>query len=447
MQFSTTIYLLFFLLVYVIYWALNSNMGKKYFLLIASLIFYGSWSTIFLFHFISILLINYLFYRIIISTNRILYLRFAILINILNLGFFKYFYFFKLDNIFSYNIVLPLAISFYTFQLISFQIDCYKKEVEKISLFEFLLFFTFFPQLIAGPILRAKDFIYQLRDNVSPKLNYIILGMFFILTGTTKKILIADNIAKIIDPIWLNPMLYDSSAIFFAFHGFSWQIYCDFSGYSDIAIGSAYLLGYKLPRNFLAPFYSITFQDLWRRWHITLSNWLGDYIYKSLGGNKVSDFVTNRNLFLTFVLGGFWHGASWNYIIWGGFCGTILILEKYTYKKINFNLKIIKILFIVITYFIFVVSLIFFRIENLELIPLYFAKFFYLQSGDLSIDLSSLITFLFFGGIIQSLELINLESYENSKLLLLLIIIGYLFLFVITGVIDGGFKEFIYFQF
>ena len=319
--------------------------------------------------------------------------------------------------------------------------------MEKINLFEFLLFFTFFPQLIAGPILRAKDFIYQLKDIVYPKLNYIYLGMLFILTGITKKILIADNISKIIDPVWLNPELYNSNSIFFAFHGFSWQIYCDFSGYSDIAIGSAYLLGYRLPRNFLAPFFSVTFQDLWRRWHMTLSNWLGDYVYKSLGGNKISHFYTNRNLLFTFILGGFWHGASWNYIIWGGFCGCILVIEKYIYKNINFELKITKLLFIIITYFIFVFSLIFFKIENLELTPLYIAKFFYLQSADLSIDLNSLITFIFFGGIIQSLELIKLESYENSRFLLFFIIIGYILLFITSGLIAGGSKEFIYFQF
>ena len=447
MQFTTTIYLIFFLLVYILYWTINSNKGKRFFLLIASLIFYGSWSFIFLIHFILILLINYIFYRFISLTKNINFLRLAILLNILNLGFFKYFYFFKLNNIFSYNVVLPLAISFYTFQFISFLVDSYRDEVEKINLFEFLLFFTFFPQLIAGPILRAKDFIYQLKDVVYPKLNYIYLGMLFILTGITKKILIADNISKIIDPVWLNPELYNSNSIFFAFHGFSWQIYCDFSGYSDIAIGSAYLLGYRLPRNFLAPFFSVTFQDLWRRWHMTLSNWLGDYVYKSLGGNKISHFYTNRNLLFTFILGGFWHGASWNYIIWGGFCGCILVIEKYIYKNINFELKITKLLFIIITYFIFVFSLIFFKIENLELTPLYIAKFFYLQSADLSIDLNSLITFIFFGGIIQSLELIKLESYENSRFLLFFIIIGYIFLFITSGLIAGGSKEFIYFQF
>jgi len=447
MQFTTTIYFLFFLLVYIIYWSINSNDRKKYLLLIASLIFYGSWSLLFLFHFIFILLINYLLFRVIFLKNSLFYLKFAILINILNLGFFKYFYFFKLDSIFSYNVVLPLAISFYTFQFISFHVDCYRYKDQNIKLFEFLLFFTFFPQLIAGPILRTKDFIYQLRNIVTPKFNYIILGMFFVLTGITKKILIADNIAKIIDPVWLNPTLYDSNAIFFAFHGFGWQIYSDFSGYSDIAIGSAYLLGYKIPRNFLAPFFSVTFQDLWKRWHITLSNWLGDYIYKSLGGNRISNFATNRNLFLTFVLGGFWHGASWNYIIWGGFCGVILILEKYFYKKINFDIKIIKIIFIIITYFIFIFSLLFFRIENLELTPLYFYKFFYLQSGEQSIDLSTLFTYLFFCAIIQSLELINFSVYENSKLFLIIIIFGYLLLFVLSGVIAGGSKEFIYFQF
>lgn len=447
MQFTTSIYFLFFLIVYLCYWLIFPKKCKRYILLISSLLFYGSWSLFFLFHFIGIIIINYLLYLRLSASKNIWLLRIAVIFNLLNLLFFKYFYFFKLDKIFWFDVVLPLAISFYTFQFISFFVDSYKEKFETISFLEFVLFFTFFPQLIAGPILRAGDFLFQLKKEIFPKSDDFLSGLFFILIGITKKILIADNISRIIDPVWLNPNLYSSSAVFFSFFGFSWQIYCDFSGYSDIAIGSAFLLGYKLPRNFLGPFFSVTFQDLWRRWHITLSNWLGDYVYKSLGGNKGNNLSTYRNLLITFILGGFWHGASLNYIFWGGFCGSILIIERIIYTTINFEKIYNKIIFTLITYCLFVIGLIFFRTENLELLPMYFMKFFYLETGSSIIDIKSLLGFITLGTILQTLELFEIDSIVRNKFFKYLLILGYSSLLILLGLFAGGSKEFIYFQF
>jgi alginate O-acetyltransferase complex protein AlgI len=468
MQFTTITYLLFFLFVYSIYWLLNNHTLKKQFLLFASLLFYASWSVPFLFHFLFVLLINYYLSIWIRSTRSKTSIGLCTTINLLNLGFFKYFYFFlsvfslfgesflTVKNSLSFEIILPLAISFYTFQIIAYQIDIYRGVItESISFYEFYLFFMFFPQLIAGPILRAREFLPQFKINTTLNKNFILMGLIFILTGTTKKVLIADNLSVLVDPVWANPSHYNASSFFMAVNGFCWQIYCDFSGYSDIAIGSAYLLGYQIPRNFRAPFLSPSFQELWKNWHTSLSNWLKDYLYVSLGGNKNGTFQMYIYLLITFTLGGLWHGASFTYILWGFLCGVCLVVERVLTNLIGNSYEskpqiLEKLLYlprVLLTYFLFCITVIFFRANSLTLIPEYFNKFFFISEGINSIPYNQILTYIGIGIVLQFFELKKIETFTLTFPSFVLIIIYSILLFFLIGLYSGSGKEFIYFQF
>jgi alginate O-acetyltransferase complex protein AlgI len=468
MQFTTITYLLFFLFVYSIYWLLNNPTSKKLFLLFASLLFYASWSVPFLFHFLFVLHINYYFSIWIRNTRSRNSIGSCITLNLLNLGFFKYFYFFlsvfslfgdsylSYKNSLPFEIILPLAISFYTFQIIAYQIDIYRGVItESIPFYEFYLFFMFFPQLIAGPILRAREFLPQLKINTSLNKNFVLLGFIFILTGITKKVLIADNLSVLVDPVWANPSHYNASSFFMAVNGFCWQIYCDFSGYSDIAIGSAYLLGYQIPRNFNAPFLSPSFQELWKNWHTSLSNWLKDYLYVSLGGNKNGTFQMYLYLLITFTLGGLWHGASFTYILWGFLCGVCLVVERiltnligkpYT-SKIQTLEKLLYLLRVLFTYYLFCITVIFFRANSFALIPEYFSKFFFLSEGINSISFNPIFTYIGVGIVLQFFELKKIETIDLTFSSFLFIGIYSILLFFLVGLYSGSGKEFIYFQF
>lgn len=468
MQFTTITYLLFFLFVYSVYWLLNNQTYKKHFLLFVSLLFYASWSVPFLFHFLFVLFINYYFSIWIRKTRSKTSISFCITVNLINLGFFKYFYFFlsifslfsdslvSSKNSFPLEIILPLAISFYTFQIIAYQVDIYRGVLtDSIPFYEFYLFFMFFPQLIAGPILRAREFLPQFKLNTTLNKNFVFLGFIFILTGITKKVLIADNLSVLIDPVWADPSHYNASSFFMAVNGFCWQIYCDFSGYSDIAIGSAYLLGYQIPRNFQAPFLSVSFQELWKNWHTSLSNWLKDYLYVSLGGNKNGTAQMYLYLLITFTLGGLWHGASFTYILWGFLCGVCLVAERILTNLIGNSFgsklqilgKLIYLLRVLFTYYLFCITVIFFRANSLKLIPEYFNKFFFLSKGVNSIQFNSIFTYIGIGIVLQFFELKKIETIDLTFSSFLLIGIYSILLFFLVGLYSGSGKEFIYFQF
>ena len=468
MQFTTITYLLFFLFVYSVYWLLNNQTYKKHFLLFVSLLFYASWSVPFLFHFLFVLFINYYFSIWIRKIRSKTSISFCITFNLINLGFFKYFYFFlSIFSLFSdslvssknslpFEIILPLAISFYTFQIIAYQVDIYRGVLtDSISFYEFYLFFMFFPQLIAGPILRAREFLPQFKLNTTLNKNFIFLGFIFILTGITKKVLIADNLSVLIDPVWADPSHYNASSFFMAVNGFCWQIYCDFSGYSDIAIGSAYLLGYQIPRNFQAPFLSVSFQELWKNWHTSLSNWLKDYLYVSLGGNKNGTAQMYLYLLITFTLGGLWHGASFTYILWGFLCGVCLVAERILTNLIGNSFgskfqilgKLMYLLRVLFTYYLFCVTVIFFRANSLTLIPEYLNKFFFLSKGVNSIQFNSIFTYIGVALVLQFFELKKIETIDLTFSSFLLIGIFSILLFFLVGLYSGSGKEFIYFQF
>ncbi len=273
-------------------------------------------------------------------------LAFSIVANLGVLAFFKYTNFLIQTangvasvtgaawNIVPMDIILPVGISFYTFQNMSYTIDVYRGQLApRKSVLDYATFTTFFPQLLAGPIVRASEFFTQL-DRPNPiawrDLQY---GLVLIAAGYVKKVVLADNLAVAVDAVFSSPQSAGAWDALLAVYAFAFQIYFDFSGYTDIAIGLALLFGFKFPKNFDYPYIASSFQEFWRRWHMTLSRWLRDYLYISLGGNRYGLSRTMANLMITMLLGGLWHGASWNFVVWGGLHGLYLAIERLWLSK------------------------------------------------------------------------------------------------------------------
>lgn len=347
MLFNSIPFLILFLVLYILFWKCPrlGIEGRKNLLLVASLVFYGWWSVPFLLHFTAVVSLNYTVYFFVQRPGKSM-LRLLVALNLVHLAFFKYFYFLldaasialpgamltllKPGHGLIPEIILPLGISFYTFQILAFHVDRYRETIDyHVSMKDFMLFIMFFPQLVAGPIMRHDELLPYLKRPVTLRRNWLDKGIFLFLIGVAKKVLIADNISPAIDPVFSNPSAYSSEAILTAVYGFAIQIYMDFSGYSDMARGLAYALGYRIPHNFRAPYFALSFREFWRRWHITLSQWLRDYLYIGLGGNRVSAVRNYFNLFATMVLGGLWHGANYTFIVWGALHGTYLVIERF----------------------------------------------------------------------------------------------------------------------
>ncbi|MBE7437124.1 MAG: MBOAT family protein [Spirochaetales bacterium] len=388
MLFNSVLFLAFFALTYLIYWQLRGK-SRSLFLIFASALFYATWGLEregwiglrWLFHFIGILYINYGLVRWMMRkpASRRIVLLIAIVLNVGNLALFKYAGFFLqvISDLsipawdITAGIFLPLAISFYTFQILAFTVDVYRGQVtESIDFRKYSLFILFFPQLIAGPIMRSSDFLPQL-DAPSLSRRRMYDGIWLILGGLVKKVLLADPAGALLGPVYHSPGLYEGWTILLAGMIFSLQVYCDFSGYTDIARGCAYLLGYDIPENFRAPFFSRTGKELWARWHITLATWLRDYIYFPLGGNRLGQVRTYFNLFITFTLGGFWHGADYTYICWGAMWGVLLALERLLEEKFSFALHKIKNpliqgLQILFTFVLFSIGALMFRAQSVD---------------------------------------------------------------------------------
>lgn len=348
MLFPTLDFAVFFVVVFAVAWAVRWRaVPRKAWLLVASYFFYGYWDWRFCFLLLSASLIAWGAGLAIDRTpdeggrRRIVGGSVAVLLAIL--GVFKYYEFFitSLGDVLAgiglerdlplLAIVLPVGISFFTFQAISYVVDVYRGQiVSKRSPLDLLLYVSFFPQLVAGPIVRAADFLPQLER--TPRLTRMMLasGLVLIAVGLLKKMVVANWLAThFVDDVFLQPAAYDTAMLLTAAYGYAVQIYCDFSGYSDIAIGTAMLLGYRFRENFRQPYRASTLQEFWRRWHISLSQWLRDYLYVPLGGNRLGPVKTYRNLFLTMFLGGLWHGAAWNFVIWGTLHGAVLGIERY----------------------------------------------------------------------------------------------------------------------
>ncbi len=322
------------------------------------------------------------------------------------LGFFKYVNFmidevngivqyFGISQIDSLEIILPIGISFYTFQTISYTVDIYRGKITPSkSFWEFALFVSFFPQLVAGPILRASHFLPQLREKISKeklatRLRTITIhhsalrfGITLMMIGFFKKMFFADNIAPMVNEIFNVPLGLESFSIIIGAIGFGVQIYCDFSGYSDIAIGAATILGFNIPANFNKPYFATSPVDFWKRWHISLSTWLRDYLYIPLGGNRKGDYRSYANLFTVMIVGGLWHGSAWNFLIWGALHGVYLAIYKMLVSKFpslednqllkSRKWKIISIL--TTQYFVFL-AYVAFRVEDVSALPYVLYKY------------------------------------------------------------------------
>ncbi|WCL48672.1 MBOAT family O-acyltransferase [Leptospira sp. GIMC2001] len=473
MLFNSLPYFFLFSITYLVYWNVNQR-AKRITLIIASIAFYGFFSIPFLFHFIGIVVINYLF------SNQLWkmkeqgrdtagLLRWVVALNVINLGVFKYFYFVT-DSIYfftgaqgvqevakSWDIFLPLAISFYSFQLIALQVDIHRNlNKEKISFPDYFIFILFFPQLIAGPIMRTDNFLPQL-NNPTIDADRMKKGLFLIISGLFKKVVIAETVSSIINPLYLNPSAYDPYSLALGLFGFACQIYCDFSGYTDIARGSANLLGYEIPENFRAPFFSTSMKDLFRRWHVTLSTWLRDYIYIPLGGGKTSLAKSNLNLVITNVLGGLWHGANIGFVLWGLYLGLFISLETWLEKLMGNrkipDWKIVKVLQVLYAFTLFSFSAIFFRCasrgsESLATTWEYATSLFRLPGNTMTLDrVDEIWTFMVLAFIFNAFQYSDYIYNKLKPLQNYLLPICGVIMLLLLGVFGDSGNDFIYFQF
>ncbi len=351
MLFPTATFALFFLVVLPLSW-LTMPWPHRWrpFIIVASYVFYGWWDWRFVFLLAGCTLWNQVLavriWRSRSQAQRRALLWLALAGNLGVLGYFKYYDFFvsSTDNMAAIvglelplslkAIVLPVGISFYTFMAISYVVDAYRGEFEPTTLEKFAVYLSFFPHLVAGPIVRPSELIPQIDTPRNPRRVDTSRAFYLIATGLFKKVVIANYLASsIVDEVFAAPGQHSSLEILIAIYAYAVQIYADFSGYTDIAIGIALLLGFTFPQNFDSPYAATSVQDFWRRWHMTLSRWLRDYLYIPLGGNRRGRLMTYRNLMLTMLIGGLWHGAAWTFVVWGGLHGLALASERWWHER------------------------------------------------------------------------------------------------------------------
>ncbi|MGC9327106.1 MAG: MBOAT family O-acyltransferase, partial [Candidatus Hinthialibacter sp.] len=344
MLFTQIEFVLFFAVILILLTGVRSFRGQKLILLAGSYYFYAYWDWRFLSLIFISTLVDFIAGKLMSQCEnpktRKSLLVLSLTVNLGLLGFFKYFNFF-IDaaqallaplgfHLQSLHIILPVGISFYTFQTLSYTIDIYRKKLEPChDFFDFALFVSFFPQLVAGPIVRAADFLPQLQTPRRFTLERSYCGGRQFIIGLFKKVFIADRLAMFVDVVFANAGAFDGVTTWLAVIAYAIQIYCDFSGYSDMAIGLARILGFDFHANFNHPYIASSIQDFWRRWHISLSTWLRDYLYIPLGGSRCGKIRTYINLMITMLLGGLWHGAAWTFVFWGGFHGASLAINRW----------------------------------------------------------------------------------------------------------------------
>mgnify|MGYP001454702656 FL=1 len=395
MLFNSIEFLLFLPTIFILYWfVFNKNLKyQNTLILVSSYVFYGWWD----YRFLSLIFLSTVVdYVIGLSISdqsskkkQKLLLWGSVLFNLSVLGFFKYYNFFvdswvelfsslgyEIKSIWTLNIILPVGISFYTFQTMSYTIDVYRKKLEPTKDFiSFASFVSFFPQLVAGPIERASNLLPQILKKREFQYDQVIQGLKLILWGMFKKVVIADSLAPIVDDIFSNYQDFGGGTLWLGAIYFSFQIYCDFSGYSDIAIGTSKLLGFELMSNFKFPYFSRNIGEFWRRWHISLSTWFRDYLYIPLGGSQEGKWKSIRNIFIIFLVSGFWHGANWTFIFWGLF-HSILFLPTFMFNKNrNYTSSIIaantllpslkEFINVVTTFLLVTIGWVFFRSESI----------------------------------------------------------------------------------
>ena len=469
MLFNSLEFFIFLPIVFIIYWfivhkTLNLQNGL---VLVASYVFYGWWD----YRFLSLIAIStvldyYVGLSIFNAENKSIkkkWLLVSILFNLGLLGFFKYYNFFidswgdllgsigySLENTWTLNVILPVGISFYTFQTMSYSIDIYRGKLKPTKDFiAFAAFVSFFPQLVAGPIERASNLLPQMLNKRKFNKTIAVSGIEQIIWGLFKKVVIADSLAPIVNDIFTNYGSYSGGTLITGAVFFSVQIYCDFSGYSDIAIGTAKLFGFNLMTNFNFPYFSKSIGEFWRKWHISLSTWFRDYLYIPLGGSKVSKAKGIRNVFAIFLVSGFWHGANWTFIAWGGIHALLFIpsfilgtnrkhLEDTDINKswLYYSKNALQ---IALNFSVVTIAWIFFRANSITDAFLYIGKI-----NSLKIDAISFIN-IYDWLLVISLFVLDFVVYKKIKIKM---IIWLIMIIAIIGSLNRELQsEFIYFQF
>lgn len=438
MLFNSLDFAIFFPVVFVLYWLVYNKLHlRNVLILVSSYVFYGWWDWRFLFLIVISSLVDFYVGNRLGTTEGVKKRKTLLYISLLvNLGFlvyFKYTNFFintfvdsftlfgKTLEVSTLNIILPVGISFYTFQTLSYTIDIYRKQLEPTKdPIAFFAFVAFFPQLVAGPIERASHLLPQFYKTYKFNYNQVKSGLLLIAFGLFKKMVIADRAALYVNEVYNNPGSYEGVETIIATVLFAFQIYCDFSGYSDIAIGAARTMGFDLMKNFDSPYLSKSITEFWRRWHISLSTWFRDYVYIPLGGSRNGKYKTYFNLFIVFLVSGLWHGAAMTFVIWGAIHGLIIVLEKAMFKpkkavfqKLNIDKDNMsnKLFFVIITFIIVCFAWVFFRANTFAdsqlIVSSFFNNNFYELFGD-------------------NLYLIGLK--ENEFSLLMLSIVGLVYI-------------------
>ena len=475
--FNSIEFLLFLPTVFVLYWfVFNKNLKvQNSLILISSYVFYGWWDYRFLSLIFLSTIVDYTVGLNIPKQNsekkQKLLLWCSVLFNLSVLGFFKYYNFFvdswidlfssvgyEIKSVWTLNIILPVGISFYTFQTMSYTIDVYRKKLEPTKDFiSFASFVSFFPQLVAGPIERASNLLPQILNRREFQYEQGVQGLRLILWGMFKKVVIADSLAPRVDDIFGNYQDLGGGTLWLGAIYFAFQIYCDFSGYSDIAIGTSKLFGFELKSNFKFPYFSRNIGEFWRRWHISLSTWFRDYLYIPLGGSQKGKWKSIRNIFIIFLVSGFWHGANWTFIIWGLF-HSILFLpsfifktnRKYTNSIIGENTFLPtpkEFLQVGTTFVLVTIGWVFFRSETLEDSFLYLYKMlsnYELNSSLLVIVKNILVIpiFVVLDYFVLKNKLLLKQDMKKEIVFYVLILI-----YVVSIIVKEENKSFIYFEF
>jgi alginate O-acetyltransferase complex protein AlgI len=465
MLFPTVEFAVFFAVVFAITWPLNRrNTWKKWWLVAVSYYFYAFWRVEFTLLLLGSSVFNYVVAlelgRLRDGPGRSALLGVAVFANLALLGYFKYYNFFaaqlmdalaavglKLEISFI-EMALPIAISFLTFHALSYVIDVYRRVLKPTtSLVDILLYISFFPHLIAGPIVRANKFLAQTAAPCDPAAIRLGGSVLLILGGLFKKVIVANYLStEFVDGVFRAPTDYSSFDLLFAMYAYSIQIYCDFSAYTDIAIGVASLLGYEFPQNFNFPYRATSPQDFWRRWHMSLSTWLRDYLYISLGGNRRGAFFTHVNLMITMLLGGLWHGASWNFVIWGGLHGLALVVQRLLPAVRS---RLATVLGWVVTLQFVGVTWVFFRSPSIEASFDYFRTL--LAGQNWSTTVTPFVAVVFAAGALTHVipprwyELLE-RGYDRSPLAVK-VLVPFAVIFLIAVAAPTGIAPFIYFQF
>ena len=478
MLFNSIEFALFIPIIFILYWFVtNKNLKLQNLLLVvSSYFFYGWWDWRFLSLIAFSSIIDYIIGIKLKKENNVtkrkILLIVSIVVNLGFLGFFKYYNFFAQSladaftllghplKISTLKIILPVGISFYTFQTLSYSIDVYRKKIEPTkNIVAFFAFVSFFPQLVAGPIERATNLLPQFYQKRVFEYNKAVDGLQQIIWGLFKKIVIADNAAVYANDIFTNYNDYSGSTLFLGAIFFAFQIYGDFSGYSDIAIGTARLFGFNLRKNFAFPYFSRDIAEFWRRWHISLSSWFRDYLYIPLGGSRGGILMKIRNTFAIFIISGFWHGANWTFIIWG-FLNALYFLPLLLSKQNRNNLNTVahnkylpnykEIFQIGLTFFITLIAWIFFRADNIEHAFLYiqqmFSHGFFSSPKEFPTEIYYLLTFFIVTEWIHREKEYGLQLNSEKIPIFSKWIIYYVIIFLIVRY-GGEPQEFIYFQF